>query len=269
MSSLKGIRVALLEARMSGEIADMIRRYGGEPVCAPALREASLESKEEVTTFIDHLTNGSLQAVVFFTGVGVNTLFRIAQELGRDNELLTALRNVTVICRGPKPGAALKRLQVPIAASAGEPYTTNELLEVMQPLSLQDTNVAVVHYGERNAFLLQNLQARGAHVEELMLYEWLLPEDITPLRTLVTDLLERRVGAAVFTSQVQVRHLFLVAEDTVSPDELALALNTQTVVASVGPTCTAVLRDFGVTPHVEPEHPKIGYLMKALADYME
>lgn len=268
MSSFDGTRIALLEARMSGEIADMIRRYGGEPLCAPALREAALESKEEVNTFIDHLANASLQMVVFFTGVGVNALYRVAQELGREEELLTALRSVTVVCRGPKPGAALKRLRVPIAASAGEPFTTNELLAVMRPLPVEGAHVAVLHYGERNALVVQNLRDRGAIVEELMLYEWRLPEDIAPLHALVTDILEQRVGAIIFTSQVQIRHLFQVAEERISQEELAKALNTKTVVASVGPTCTAVLRDFGVTPRVEPEHPKIGYLIKALAEYM-
>lgn len=269
MSSFNGTRVALLEARMSGEIATMIRRYDGEPVCAPALRESALENKAEVAAFIDHLTGAALQMVVFFTGVGVDRLFRVAQELGRAEELLTALHNVTVVCRGPKPGAALKRLQIPIAASAGEPYTTKDLLEVMEPLPMQGTNVAVVHYGERNIQVVQTLQERGARIEELMLYEWLLPVDTMPLRALVTEIREQRVGAIVFTSQVQIRHLFLVAEESVSRDELAQALNTRTVVASIGPTCTAVLREFGVIPRVEPQHPKIGHLMKALTDYME
>ncbi len=269
MSSFNGTRIALLEARMSGEIANMIRRYGGEPVCAPALRESALENKEEVATFIDHMVSATLQMVVFFTGVGVDTLFRVAQELGRAEELHAAMHNITVVCRGPKPGAALKRLRIPIAASASEPYTTNELLEAMESLPMQGSNVAIVHYGERNAQVVQNLQERGARVEELMLYEWLLPEDIVPLRSLVTDILEQQIGAIVFTSQVQIRHLFLVAEENVSRDELAQALNTRTVVASIGPTCTAALREYGVIPRVEPQHPKIGHLMKALTDYME
>ncbi|HEY4386226.1 MAG TPA: uroporphyrinogen-III synthase [Ktedonobacteraceae bacterium] len=267
MGNFTGTRVALLEARMSHEIADMVRRYGGEPYCAPAVRESSLDSDESVSAFIDHLTNSSLQTVVFLTGVGVNALVRAAEKLGREDELLTALRHVTVACRGPKPGSVLRRLQIPIAAIAAEPFTTKELLEAMQPLALQ--SAAVVHYGERNALLVQEMQARGAQVEELMLYEWQLPADIAPLRTLVTDLIERRVGAVVFTSQVQVRHLFLVAKDMIPPDELARVLNTQTVVASVGPTCTATLQEFGITPHVEPEHPKIGHLLKALVEYMK
>lgn len=251
---------------MSHKIAEMVRRYGGEPYCAPAVRESSLDSDEQVATFIDHLTGGELQTAVFLTGVGVNALVRVAEKLGRQDELLTALRNVTVACRGPKPGAALRRLQIPIAAIAAEPYTTKELLEAMLPLKLQ--TVGVVHYGERNAALVQELQARGARIEELMLYEWQLPEDIAPLRTLVTDIMEKRVGAVVFTSQVQVRHLFLIAREMRPVEELVQALNTKTVVASVGPTCTAVLKEWGVTPRVEPEHPKIGHLLKALDEYM-
>jgi uroporphyrinogen-III synthase len=264
MSNLTGTRVALLEARMSHEIADMIRRYGGEPCCAPAVRETPLDSDKQVATFIDHLTNSELQTAVFLTGVGVNALMRVAEKLGREEELLTALRKITVACRGPKPGAVLKRLPVPIAASAAEPYTTKELLEAMQPLTLQD--VGVVHYGERNAQLVQELQARGARVEELMLYEWQLPEDTTPMHELVTNIMEKRIGAVVFTSQVQVRHLFLIAGVPVG--DLVHALNTQTVVASIGPTCTAALREWGVTPHVEPVHPKIGHLLKALNEHM-
>jgi uroporphyrinogen-III synthase len=269
MSSLKAARIALLEARMSGEIADMIRRYGGEPYSVPAVREVSLESEEQVSLFLDHLADSSIQTVVFFTGVGVEALFREAEKLGRDTELLSALQSVTVVCRGPKPGAVLKRRGVPIAASAQEPYTTNELLEAIRPLALAGTNVAVVHYGERNTLLVQELGALAAHLEELFLYEWRLPADTTPLRILVQEVMDQHVDAIVFTSQIQIRHLFLVAADSVSPAELAQALNTKTIVASVGPTCTAVLHEQGVTPHVEPEHPKMGHLIKALAEYID
>ena len=95
-----------------------------------------------------------------------------------------------------------------------------------------------------------------------------MPEDIVPLQTLVCDIIAERVDAVVFTSQVQVRHLFLVAGDMNLADELTRALNTRTIVASVGPTCTGVLERYGVTPHVIPEHPKMGHLIKALVAYM-
>jgi uroporphyrinogen-III synthase len=94
-----------------------------------------------------------------------------------------------------------------------------------------------------------------------------LPEDTSKLRSLVEDIIAQRIDAVVFTSQIQVRHLFLIAGELGQAERLAEALNTKTVVASIGPTCTGVLQDYGVTPHVIPEHPKMGYLVKALADY--
>src|SRR5262245_21931290 len=51
--TLKGVRVALLEARMSGEIADLVTRYGGRPYSVPAVREAPLAASEHVMAFLD------------------------------------------------------------------------------------------------------------------------------------------------------------------------------------------------------------------------
>ncbi len=266
--TFKNARIAVLEARMSSEMADLIRRQGGNSFSVPAVREAAVDSARPVSAFIDHLSNSSLQTVVFFTGVGVKELIGEAEKLQRVEELLTALHNVTVVCRGPKPSAVLKRYDVPIAASAREPHTSTELIEVLEPLRLMGTSVGVVHYGERNTLVTQFLREKGADVEELCLYEWLLPDDIEPLRTLVRDIIARHVDAIVFTSQIQVRHLFLIAEELSLTAELADALQSKTIVASIGPTCTGVLHSYGVTPHVIPEHPKMGHLIKTLAEYM-
>jgi uroporphyrinogen-III synthase len=261
-------RIALLEARMSKEMADLMRRAGSsDPILVPAVRETPLNSGQQVASFIERLIDGTMRTVVFFTGVGAKQLFHEAEQLGRQADLLAALQTATVVCRGPKPSAVLKRYNIPIAASAQEPYTTKELLEVMEPLELAGTTVGIVHYGEYNVLVSQRLRERGADLVELCLYEWLLPEDTSGLRSLVADIIAQRIDAVVFTSQVQVRHLFLVAGELGQADRLAEALNTKTVVASIGPTCTGVLQDYGVTPHVIPEHPKMGYLVKALADY--
>jgi uroporphyrinogen-III synthase len=267
MNTFQNTKIAILEARMSNEMAGLITRYGGIPCVAPAVCEVRRNSQREVAAFLEHLLAGSIHAVIFFTGVGASTLFQEAERLARLPELLHALREVMIICRGPKPTAVLKRYEIPIALNAREPYTTTELLALLQPLDMRERGVAVIHYGERNAALIQTLREKGAHVEELCLYEWLLPEDIGPLQTLVHEIIARRIDAVVFTSQVQARHLFQVAADLGLADALARALNTGTIVASVGPTCTGALQSYGVTPHVVPEHPKMGHLIKALFDY--
>ena len=269
MPTLGGARVALLEARMSKELADLVERFGGKPYCVPSVREARLPPLEHVAAFIAALCEGRFSAVVFLTGVGVAALLREADSEGHLAETLNALRQTTTVCRGPKPAAVLRRHDVPIGLSAAEPFTTTELLDALLAIDLDGKDVALVHYGERNSALADALEARGAALEELCLYEWVMPDDVEPLRTLVRDLIAGRVDAVAFTSQVQCRHLFQIAADLGKSEDLVDALSSRVVVAAIGPVCAAALKALGVTPRVLPAHPKMGPMIAALADYFE
>jgi uroporphyrinogen-III synthase len=264
MSALTGKRIALLEGRLPEELANLVRRHGGEPINVPALRERPLGNTEEVDAFITRLGQGVFQVAIFSTGVGFNTLAREAERLGRLSELLTGLAGVTTVCRGPKPTAALRRHGVAVAVQVQAPYTTAELLEALAGLELAGCGVTLVHYGERNVPLTAALQARGARLHELCLYEWLLPADLGPLQQLVQDLIAGRLDAIAFTSQVQVRHLWQVATTLGLVEPLTQALTTHCLVAAVGPTCAIALTAVGVTPHVVPSHPKMGPMVTAL-----
>ncbi|MBI1759830.1 MAG: uroporphyrinogen-III synthase [Acidobacteria bacterium] len=269
MNGLTGKRVALLEARMGGELANLVKRHGGAPQVFPALRETTREASAETTALIDNLTQGQLGYIVFQTGVGVAALLAEAEKLGRKDELLTALHSVTKICRGPKPTAVLARNGLKPDVSAAEPFTTTELLTALEPFTLAGQRVALLHYGERNAALTAALQARGAALYELTLYEWELPEDVTPLQTLLEQLPQGAFDAVAFTSQIQARHLFQLADVRGQTEQLCAALNERTVTASIGPTCSAALRALGVEPRVEPEHPKMGPMVLALGKYFD
>jgi len=268
VSDLSGAKVVLLEARMSSELASLVRRHGGEPYCVPALREVARDCEAEVAQFIDTLTGGLSHIVVFQTGVGVIALLGEAEKLGRKDELLAALRQVTTVCRGPKPTAVLARNEIPVWVKAQEPFTTTELLAALEKLEVMGETIAVLHYGERNTALAEALAARGAKLQELCLYEWLLPEDTAALRRLIDEILDGDFTAIAFTSQIQARHLFQLAAETGKEAELRNALNEGIVVTSIGPTCTSALQALGVAPHVEPEHPKMGPMVLALMHYL-
>ncbi len=269
MADLRGARVGVLDGRRPAEMAGLVRRYGGEAVCAPAVRESPLDRGELVARFAADLSAGRFGVVVFLTGAGAQALFDEAQGLGRLSEVLAGLQVATVVARGPKPSSVLRKVGLSVTLSARAPYTTPELIEVLSPLDVEGQGVALVHYGERSEELSAMLRSRGARLDELLLYEWLLPEDVEPLRTMVADLIEGRVDAVTFTSQVQARHLFRIAEEMGRSSELVDALNHKVVVASVAPTCLRALREIGVEPHVVPEHPKMGHLIRALAEHVE
>jgi uroporphyrinogen-III synthase len=253
---------------MGGELAGLVRRGGGEPYSVPAVREVAVDARDEVARRIDRLSAGEYQAAVFLTGVGVDAMAREADRLGRRDELLAGLRRVTTACRGPKPVGALRRLGVETDLTAAEPHTTRELLDAMAALDLAGARVLLVHYGERSAALADALLARGADLDELCLYEWRMPEDTVALERLARDVVDGRLDAVAFTSQVQFTHLLRAAEACGIAAPLVDALNTKTVVASIGPTCTAALEAAGVRPHVVPEHPKMGHLVAALARHL-
>jgi uroporphyrinogen-III synthase len=120
-----------------------------------------------------------------------------------------------------------------------------------------------LHYGERSETLAETLLARGALLEELWLYKWLLPEDTRPLEQLVERIIAGDVDALAITCQIQFRHLMEVAARR-SLDHALLDALTRVVVATVGPTCTAVLHAHGVEVDVIPNSPKMGPLVVSL-----
>jgi len=265
---LRGARVAVLEARRGGELAELVRRRGGVPVCAPAVAEARVDARPEVAGLLDALAAAPAPLVVFTTGAGVEALFREAAAAARGDELRALLARATLASRGPKPVAALARegLRAPVQAAA--PYTEVELVAALAPVPVAGRPTALVHHGERSPGLARALAARGARLTELTLYAWRLPADLRPLRELVEELARERVEAVIFTSQVQARHLFAVAAELGRAEAVRGALRARTAVASIGPTCTRALEALGVPPAVVPARPKMGALVAALAEHL-
>ncbi len=269
MSGLRGARVALLEGRMSGELAALVSRHGGQPYCVPAVREVSLDGKAQVERLLDGLAAGGFSIGVFLTGAGVRAAFAEAQRAQRDEELRAALAKLTLACRGPKPVAALRAHGLAPQVVSGEPHTAASLLSALGRLPVDGPGVFVVHHGERDFRFTRALASRGAKIQDLCLYGWLPPEDTGPLKRLVGEIIQGEVDAVAFTSQAQARHLFEIAEGLQRHRALAAALSTDVVAAAVGPACALALQEWGVAPHVVPAHPKMGHLVTALASYLE
>jgi len=268
VSLLDGARIGLLEARLSSELAELVRREGGEPVCAPAVREAPVDVAPLLPALADDLRLHRLSIVVFLTGAGATSVLDQARDIGVYEPLVDALRSVTTVCRGPKPAAVLRKHGIPIHVNARSPYTTAELLEVLPDSLVAGQGVALVHDGGGNPVLVETLRARGAWVKELHSYEWRLPDDVEPIEALISDLIDGRLDALAFTNQVQVRHLFEVAARTGRTAALRYALVHRTSVASIGPTCSHALDEHGVPPHVVASPPKMRPLVSAIGEHL-
>jgi uroporphyrinogen-III synthase len=261
--------VALLEARMSRELSRLVEKHGGNPLCAPALREVPAASDEAARGIVDDLVNARHDVVIFMTGLAASLLFEVAERDGRRQELVSGLSQVTTVARGPKPTAALRGYGVPPTLTAREPFTSAELIDALSALPLENRRVLLFHYGERSATLAETLRARPVQLDERWLYRWQMPEDTAPLQALVGSILAGEVDALMITCQVQFRHLIEVARQLSLSRALIEALQHKVVVAAMGPTCHASLQAHGVPVHVMPELPKMGPLVRSLMLYLE
>lgn len=264
-------------------MASLIQRYGGVPVTAPTLREVPIERNERALDFARRLAGAEFDLVILMTGVGTRALVAEAapalepsqgggasdSEGGADAQgvslLAAALSSVQIVVRGPKPAAALRELGLTRFITVREPNTWREIVEAVSALGdPSGKRIAVQEHGAPSHELYASLSAAGAHVTPVPVYRWALPEDTAPLRQALRLMAGGGAAITLFTSRAQVEHALLVAaeEGLVEPLRAALARG---VVASIGPVCTEALRAEGIEPDFEPEHPKMGHLVKAAA----
>jgi uroporphyrinogen-III synthase len=262
-AGFQGLRVLALETRRASEIEQRIRACGGEPLVVAAVREIRLEPQEHAFHFADALLRGEYDVVIFLTDPGVRTLIEQVRAHYRLDDFLAALSKVAVVSRGQKPAAVLAEYGVPVTAVAPEPCTWREVMKELETCfgeTLRSMRVAVQEYAASNPEFLLLLAERTLSVTRVPLYEWALPEDVKPLRECVLGITQRHVDVVLFTTAVQVIHLFQVAGEMACADALRSGLQS-CVLLSIGPSTSEELRRHGLTPDFEPSHPKIACLL--------
>lgn len=267
VASFNGARVLTLESRRGQEMSRLVETYGGQPTLAPAMREVPLSANAELLRFASDLLEGKVAVVILLTGVGARAMVGALRDAHPIEELLEALRRTCVVARGPKPLAVLREWKVPAAISVPEPNTWRELLKAIDDakLELRGKYVAVQEYGVSNTELLEELRRRGARVAPVIVYQWDLPEDVAPLRAAVDAVIAGRVDVALFTTSVQVVHLFRVAQEMGKRDALKTSFE-RVVKASIGPTTSETLGAYELSADLEASHPKMGFLVKEAAE---
>jgi uroporphyrinogen-III synthase len=267
-TSFAGLRVLSLESRRATEMAKLIATFGGNAMVAPSMREVPLESNTEAQAFTRELLGGNFDLLILLTGVGTRALTRVAETVCSREEFVAALRLLPVVARGPKPLAALKEMDVPAALAVPEPNTWRELLAALDgkanTLPVRGKRVAVQEYGASNPELLAGLVERGAQITRVPVYQWALPEDTSALRKAVQAVAEGSVDVALFTTSVQVLHLFKIAQEMQLEEKVRDAFS-RILVGSIGPVTSEALREHNLRADFEPSHPKMGFLVNELA----
>src|SRR3984957_15139732 len=259
------LRVVAFESRMAAEVATMIERRGGVAIIAPAMREVPLEDNHAALDFAEQALGGELDAVIFMTGVGTRALFAAMETRHQRPALVAALSATMTVARGPKPIRAMRDLGIEPTIIVPEPNTWSELLSALAAeLDLKGKRVAVQEYGASNHELTAGLEARGSRVTIVPVYRWTLPVDRAPLRAALDAIAAGNADVAIFTSSNQVTNVIQLAEAEGIRADLKRGFS-RLAIGSIGPVCSEQIRAYGLSVDFEPEHSKLGHLVKEAA----
>ena len=263
--NFSGLRVASFESRRADDTARLIEKHGGQPFVSPSMREVAMEANADVLNFANELVTGQIDLVVLMTGVGFRHLLEMVEKHTDRERFLNSLADVTTVARGPKPVAAMREAGVKPTLTVPEPNTWRELLSTLDAnLSLANQTVGLQEYGKSNPSLIAGLEARGAKVVSLRVYEWDLPEDTKPLEENLQRLAQQQCDVCLFTSGHQVTNVLRFASELGIRDDVVKGLR-ESIIGSVGPTTSEMLRRYELPVDFEPSHPKLGHLVSEVA----
>ncbi len=228
--------------------------------------EVPIADNREAVDFAYRVMTGEINIVLVLTGVGFKHLLTAIEKHIEVQRFIDALSDITTIARGPKPVAAMKEYGLQPTHRVPEPNTWREMLKLIdEQVPVSNQNVGVQEYGATNHSLVAGLEARGARVVSLRVYQWDLPQDIGPLEKNLRAIVAGERDLLLVTSAHQFVNLFRLADSLHCESELRSALDKM-LVCSIGPTTSEMIQHLQIQVDVEPEHPKMGHLVQTAAE---
>ncbi len=170
--------------------------------------------------------------LIFTSQNAVGLFFERLYSSGRDARALSA---VEVFCIGPKTRDALKDFGV-IADGMASEFRAEGIVELLKDREFSGKKVCLPRAKGARPVLVEALQKRGATVDEILVYDTVMPEQAST-DTFVAAL--DAVDTAVFTSPSGVRHAMALVKD----DKERLASKR---LVAIGPVTAQALEKYGL-----------------------
>jgi uroporphyrinogen III methyltransferase/synthase len=239
--------------RQASALSELLRREGAVPVELPALEMAPVATDEQMEGMASKLAERRYDWCLFTSTNAIDFVFEYLERSGRDARTFAGCKLGAL---GTATAATLAAHGLRADLTAGE-FTSAGLLEAM-PLDIGGARVLLPRAEGGSEELYGGLKARGANVEELVLYESAVPDK--PDAETLQAVLDGRIDAATFASSSSVRNLKALLG-------AGFARLEDATVACIGPVTAKTARDEGLEVHVEPSTHTIPALVEALKGY--
>jgi len=249
---LAGKRVLVTRTReQASELAELLAAAGAEPVELPSLEVRVIADPAAVDDAIARLRTSAYTWAIFTSTNGVRIFFDALADRGCDARVFGRTQVAAI---GPATADALGARGVR-ADLVPERFVAEGLIEAFAGRVLRGQGVLLPRAKGARDVLIDGLQARGAQVDELLLYEAAVP--VAPDAEGLRRLRGGEIDIATFASSSSVRNLIAMLGGDVA------ALRNVTI-AAIGPVTAQAVRAAGLEPAVVAEEHSIVGLLHAL-----
>ena len=256
---LFGMRVLVTRALdQAAELASALRTAGAEPVFVPLIELKSPTDAGALATLdaaIDDLHE--YDGIVFASSNGVRFLAERARTTQRD---LSGVRG-QVFCVGQKTAQAALAAGLPVhLVATGRSDAEGLLAQILQAVEPRGKRFLVPRSSIGRTTLTDGLREAGASVESVEAYRSVRPQ--VDAASLCQEIAAGTLPILTFTSPSADAHFAELL------DGGARRAVSDCIVAAVGTTTAASLREYGIAPTVVPKRPDARELVQAVADHV-
>ncbi|MEM3437450.1 MAG: uroporphyrinogen-III synthase [Nitrososphaerales archaeon] len=265
--TLKGRTIAITRPRnQAEEVCKMIEDRGGKPYLIPTIEIKMPTDLLPIKNFINDLTKGRIDYVIFMSVNGIKHLINIAEMLGLKDELIKYLTKTVIIAVGPKTAKELENHQIHVNLIP-EKYSSEGIIERLQQLDICGKSICIPRTKGATPTLEKSLREMGAKVQEIYVYEVVIPIDSNIKEQFLQDLIYGKIHAIIFSSSSCVKNFFLMFMEKISMEKLRDLLNSKLTIVAIGPTTAKTLIGMGLKVDVMPNKHVFEEALIALACY--
>ncbi len=262
VKALTGYTIGVTADRRSDEQISLLSGRGAACVHGPTVRTHPLRPEAEIAAATARLIADPPRFIILTTGIGVRGWLEAADALLTGEELRAVLSTSRLLVRGPKAhGAAITAgLEVEWNAPTA---TTGEVIEKLAEIAEPGDRIGVQIDGDPHRSLVPTLTERGYDVEAVPVYRWSLPDDVSPARSLIRGVAERRIDLVTFTARPAAEHFTSIAADLGLLKEVREAMAGPVKVVCIGHVCAEGVTDLCDEPII-PERFRLGAMVMTI-----
>jgi len=251
--TLKGRTVAITRPRdQAEETGNLIKQYGGKPYFVPAIAIKAASDLSAVESFIAELAKEKIDYVIFMSVNGIRYLLSSAENLGLKAQLEQSLEKTVTMAVGPKTAQELRNHNIPVGLVPAK-YSSEGIIECLRQNVVSGKSIYIPRTRGATPDLAKSLRSMGGKVQEVYVYESMLPNNKDLKERFLQDLTDGKIDAIIYGSSLSAKNLFKMLRELISKEKLRDIMNSKLTIVAIGPVTAETLSEMGLRVDIMPD----------------